>query len=182
MANNCFTSYRFYGERAEELYNDIQKVQDNHKDDIPTWCKYVATDILGYTEEQIEKGSIYVRGQIFLLDACQDVCSIDTDTAWTPCGQLFRELAEKYELNVYWMADERGCCGIWSNDIDGCVWDWKYVVYDSNSGDEENFADDEQALEWINNRSDKQYSSVTDAMEDDNDFCITEVEYGEWKE
>lgn len=182
MANDCFTMYRLYGDK--KLAQDIKRVQARHKDEYPNWCKWLATDLLGYSEEDIKQDKIYVRGQIIDIydDITDDEIMIDTDTAWHPCTQLFDKLAHKYDLDIYWMADERGCVGIWSNDVEHVVWDWEYNVYIEETGAEEYFSSEEDALEFINDYlKDVNHHPITSISQADeiDEIYVTEIEYAE---
>ena len=129
MANICSTRYVFVGkkENISRLAADIKMVSQNsmRNECERYWCLYLATDLLG---EDAQTTKMYVRGDFYVEEVRRKKLLLNTSTAGVPCYELFKRIAEKYELEHYWMAEETGCIGIWSNDADRAVWDWEYAV------------------------------------------------------
>lgn len=129
MPNICSTQYVFIGkkENISRLAADIKMVSQNslRNEYERCWCLYLATDLLG---EDAESTKMHVRGEFYMEKARGKKLLLSTSTAGEPCYKLFRRIAEKYELEHYWMAEETGGIGIWSNDAEHEVWDWEYVV------------------------------------------------------
>lgn len=129
MPNICSTQYVFIGkkENISRLAADIKKVSQNtsRTEFERFWCLYLATDLLG---EDAQTTKMYVRGEFYVEKVRGKKLLLSTSTAGDPCYTLFRRIAEKYDLEHYWMAEETGCVGIWSNDVGHVIWDWEYAV------------------------------------------------------
>lgn len=129
MPNICSTQYVFIGkkENIRRLATDIEKVSKNtsRTDFDRFWCFYLATDLLG---EDAETTKMYLRGEYYVEKVRRKKLLLKTSSAGEPCYELFRRIAEKYDLEHYWMAEETGCMGVWSNDAGHVVWDWEYAV------------------------------------------------------
>jgi len=129
MANICSTKYVFIGseENICRFAKDLQMVSDNssRNEFEQYWCLHLATDLLG---EDPNTSKLYVRGEFFLEEVESNRLTLSTSTAGEPCYRLFSLLAEKYQLQHYWLAEETGCRGVWSNDDEHIVWDCEYMV------------------------------------------------------
>lgn len=178
MANICTTEYRLQGTRILEFWNALLELEHGK----PIRCRDIAHNILHIEDDIIEKCGISLRGEVIYYDMNDEIMTMVINSAWTPLDELMEVICNEYELDYLYMADERGCCGIWSNDINHEVWDWKYVIYSSYGGDEEEFSNEEDAVDWINQelrlRNLKPISHLSDLDgEDYEDYSVTEVEY-----
>ena len=177
MPNWCYTSYRFNGdeENLYKLNEDIDKLSEDNK-------TLFVVDIIDSLKLKVPDGA-NLRGHIIY----NDVGMIETESAWNPCEDFINALCDKYDLTYLYFAEEPGCIGYWSNDIDNEVFDTKYIVYDCESEEEQRFGgpvSDEELkkgiLEWLNlgreSRCQSKFKTFEEASGDDN-VSITEVEY-----
>lgn len=187
MANTCSTEYIFEGEgtliRAlhsllEKIAKDKPKCTNYHDWHIqPNWLGYIAEKVLDSDPDKIS-----CRGEFNLCDI--NICPYDDNwltfevsayTAWSPCNELFEKLAEKYDCNLYWIAEELGCGLFQSND--SCE---KYfhdtIIVDTPEHGSQYFPNQEEALKAIQEEvgNDK---LTWEQAEDLDDFYIYEVDY-----
>ena len=119
MANICTTTYKVTGPRkaVEDLWNTLQAMKVNEKN---VWLGDLAEH---YGIDCRSKG-ISTRGEIYHSDfeAEGDYCllTIETETAWTACTDLFDAVNEVLggELSISWREIECGC-GIFSVHDEG---------------------------------------------------------------
>lgn len=187
MANTCTTDYVFEGEGAqilaihselEKIAKDKPKCADYHDWHIqPNWLGYIAEKALGMDSENIS-----CRGEFNLGDI--DNCPYDdnsltlevsSSTAWSPCNELFEKLAEKYDCNLYWMAEELGCELFQSNDSDEKYFHDTIIINTPEHGSQY-FSNQEDALKAIQEEVGNDTLTWEQAEELD-DFYIYEVDY-----
>ena len=112
MANNCDTQYKLTGSRkaVNDLWNTLQKMAVNKKD----VYLYRLAEHYGI---DYEKKGFSVRGYIYFaeLDLNEEneyyVLTIETDTAWAGCHDLFYAINEilEDELSIsYWEIEPGG--------------------------------------------------------------------------
>lgn len=133
MANLCSTKYRFTGSKTNKkrLQKELFRVQNNtDRGELNRYqCRFLATDILGLKESEI---NFYVRGEFYAEIDKEGELLVSTCSAGVPCEKLFNLLAEKFRLACYWLADETGGIGIWSNDVSHIFFNWEYYIEDEN--------------------------------------------------
>lgn len=148
MANNCATDYVIEcreKKQIEELYGKFQKLLDTqrpyerdgktylgHSD----WLGYIVTDLLGKKVEDIP-----CRGTFQLVEEVQETprgfCfKVFTDTAWCACDVLFNTLAEKFDLDIYYLEIEPGCEVFYTNDDCGYFFPERYYLDSDAEGEE----------------------------------------------
>ena len=149
MANCCDTLYKITGSRkaVNDLWTTLQNMEVNSKN---IWLD----DLAKFYGIDYEKRHISVRGHIYYsalevdADGNRDVLTIETDTAWTGCHDLFRAIGEVLwnELNISYREIESGC------EI--------YAVHD-----EENFFPEECCVDAYGEIFDDVCSDVYDTVE-----------------
>lgn len=112
MANRCDTTYRITGakESVMNLWNTLESMEVNGKD---VWLDRLAEH---YGIDYRKKG-ISVRGHIYSASCEVDektgftILTIDTDTAWTGCHELFSAISRtmKGTLSISYKEIEPGC-------------------------------------------------------------------------
>lgn len=112
MANNCDTVYRITGSRkaVQDLWVTLQSFNVESND---VWL----SDLAEHYGIDYQKRHISVRGHIYFAelqpndDTDSPVLTIETDTAWTGCHDLFRAIGEVLwdELSISYREIESGC-------------------------------------------------------------------------
>lgn len=60
---------------------------------------------------------IYCRGTWDNLKFNGEVLTFNTETAWSPCNEMFDMVCEKYPtLRYFYQSEESGMCEYWTND------------------------------------------------------------------
>ena len=152
MANICSTSYVFVGsdDKVKELRSCLKKLKDTERTVPPidpTWIGYIVQDILGKKWEDV-----YCRGEWdFSWNDDEDSNThlrIYTDTAWNACNECFYELAEKYDLAMFYVSEELGF-GIYDTNDSQHTYFPDYIIVTSE--DETEYIEGrEKVMEYIN--------------------------------
>ena len=121
MANNCDTIYKITGslKAVKDLWNTLQTLEVNRED---VWL-YLLAEHYGI---DYEKRQISVRGHIYYADfGCHeatDSCllTIETDTAWSGCHDLFRAINKELggQMSISYREIEPGCNIYYVHDED----------------------------------------------------------------
>lgn len=112
MANSADTIYKITGSRkaVNALWTTLQKMEVHHKIiELDQLAKFYGIDY--------EKKQISVRGNIYFAEMDtddkndRDVLTIETETAWSGCHDLFREISSVLwgELVINYQEIENGC-------------------------------------------------------------------------
>ena len=146
MANWCTTELYLSGKKAnaEKLQNDLERVFaiDRSGENPQTfesdsyWLAYIIENLLeGKTREDYEcRGNVTMIGDTLTeLDDDHAAVHLMTETAWVPMTDLFRDLAEKYDLAMFYCAEELGCEILETNDEEGVFFSDRYRVEDDES-------------------------------------------------
>ncbi len=120
MANLCNTTYKVTGaEKAvKDLWNTLQSMNVNGKD---IWLGSLAE----HYGIDFESRGIKVRGDIYFADFEEDedntLLTIETETAWTACNEVFAAINEVLndELSISYREIECGCEIYYVHD-EGC--------------------------------------------------------------
>ena len=176
MPNWCSTDYQIVGKRTEvqNLYNKFKKViatdRSYEKDGttfLPnsSWLGYVVKDILD-------------------IDEANDTASFQlmTETAWSDCRKLFFTLMDKFDVQIFFIAEELGCGIFQGNDEDGRYLTSRYIVDDFDEGMEYYSTFDEVAeiLEKLTGKIVYDFKQAEKLIEDcelDEKIAIHEIEY-----
>lgn len=152
MANLCTTSYVFVGndDKVKELRSRLQQLKDTERKVSPidpTWIGYIVQDILGKKWEEV-----YCRGEWdFSWKDDEDANThlrIYTNTAWNACNECFSELAEKYNLAIFYVSEELGCGIYETNDGQHTYFPDEIIV--TSEDDTEYIEGREKVMEYIN--------------------------------
>ena len=157
MANNCDTIYKITGTRkaVNDLWTTLNNMDVNSKD---VWLD----DLAKHYGIDYKKKHISVRGHIYYSAFESDeendryVLTIETDTAWTGCHELFRAISEVLwdELNINYREIEPGC------EI--------FAVHD-----EENFFPEECCVTSYGEPFDVTYEDIYDTVSDAiSEWCL----------
>ena len=72
---------------------------------------------------------IYCRGTWDNLKFNGEVLTFNTETAWSPCNEMFDMVCEKYPtLRYFYQSEEPGMCEYWTNDDEGKYFPDRYYV------------------------------------------------------
>ena len=72
---------------------------------------------------------IYCRGTWDNLKFNGEVLTFNTETAWSPCNEMFDMVCEKYPtLRYFYQSEEPGMCEYWTNDDEGKDFPGRYYV------------------------------------------------------
>ena len=138
MANRCFTTYKITGYKPalESLVRALEEIKPNNYD-------IYLSDLAKHYNIDYEKECISVRGWIDYWQYDENVLTIDTDTAWNGCHNLFyainRELKDK--LSISYREEESG------NDI--------FYIHD-----EEEFFPEECMIDYDISKDGRNYADV----------------------
>ena len=132
MPNWCYTEITMVGsqENVNRLYNDVTELlaEDRKGSSEDTWSFLNDSNWLGYVAEGllgVFRDKISFRGT---LDSIEDPWKESGDkwrvdmmwcTAWSPCYELQKLLAQRYKLRLYFRAEEGGCGLYETNDACG---------------------------------------------------------------
>ena len=187
MANTCTTEYVFEGEGAqiralhselEKIVKDKPKCTDYHDWHVqPNWLGYVAENVLGLDSEKISCRGEFNLGEIDNCPYDDNLLTLGVSayTAWSPCNELFEKLAEKYDCNLYWMAEELGCELFQSNDSAGKYFHDTIIIDIPDEGCEY-FQTEEDAVKSIVEKTGN--PNITfDEIEDLDEVYVYKVDY-----
>ena len=95
-----------------------------------------------------------------------EVLTFNTETAWSPCNEMFDMVCEKYPtLRYFYQSEEPGMCEYWTNDDEGKYFPDRYYVDVCTSEEEyysEYFQDLESVYDWLEGICEVQVKSRQD--------------------
>ena len=121
MPNWCSTAYVIEGDAKEikSLYELMKRLEDMEK---PSVKNGFGTTWLGCLVDALGKdwNDVYCRGEWSSLEVDGEVIRLYTETAWSPCNEVFDLVREKYpSLYYYFQAEEPGMGIYETNDSSG---------------------------------------------------------------
>ena len=122
MANWCCTDIVMEGakENIQKLYEDLGQAKDD-------WLGRVAFDILGIDWNDIPcRGWMNGEPGLYIDEHIGHIRMIWI-TAWNPCYELQNKLADKYDLSVYFIANESELSIHETNDVEGKFFPCRYI-------------------------------------------------------
>ena len=154
MPNWCSTAYAIEG-NATELKKLYELMKDLEKRQKPSVQNGFGTTWLGCLVEALGESweKIYCRGTWDNLKFNGEVLTFNTETAWSPCNEMFDMVCEKYPtLRYFYQSEEPGMCEYWTNDDEGKYFPDRYYVDVCTSEEEyysEYFQDLESVYDWL---------------------------------
>lgn len=148
MPNWCSTAYAIEG-NATELKKLYELMKDLEKRQKPSVQNGFGTTWLGCLVEALGESweKIYCRGTWDNLKFNGEVLTFNTETAWSPCNEMFDMVCEKYPtLRYFYQSEEPGMCEYWTNDDKGKYFPDRYYV-DVCTSEEEYYSEYFQDLE-----------------------------------
>lgn len=130
MPNWCSTAYAIEG-NATELKKLYELMKDLEKRQKPSVQNGFGTTWLGCLVEALGESweKIYCRGTWDNLKFNGEVLTFNTETAWSPCNEMFDMVCEKYPtLRYFYQSEEPGMCEYWTNDDEGKYFPDRYYV------------------------------------------------------
>lgn len=116
----------------------------------PNWLGFLAEKVLG-----LDPNKISCRGEFCIADTNNNpyedkelTLHVDAYTAWSPCTELFEKVADKFDLKVYWMAEELGIGLFQTNDFDNKFF-YDTIIVDFEDSETEYFQSKEDAMKRI---------------------------------
>lgn len=175
MANTCFSEYIFAGEprKIATLHNDIKRVLDTPREDKgsdtyvsePNWLGWLVTDLLHKKWREVYcRGSIHVANIEYDPEHLPAELRFTTDSAWSPCRELFLLLSEKYEVDMYYMSEDPGCELYETNDSIGIYFKARYVINHDDTTEYTN--SEEDAVSLINQWQGTAYTTIDEIQRD----------------
>ena len=167
MPNWCSTAYAIEGDAQEikSLYELMKKLEDMEK---PSVENGFGTAWLGCLVDALGKdwNNVSCRGEWSCLEMEDDTISFCTETAWSPCNEVFDLVCEKFpSLSYYFKAEEPGLEIYETNDEDGTYFPDRYYLDACTPEEEyisEYFLNQEEAFKWIEKKTGKPIRSAED--------------------
>jgi len=167
MPNWCSTAYAIEGDAKEvkSLYDLMSGLQKQKEPSIPNdygsaWLGSLV-DALG---EDWKK--VYCRGSWYDMEFDGRVLTFNTETAWSPCNEMFDTVCKKYPtLSYYYRSEEPGMALYFTNDKEGRYFQDRFIVELCTPEEEyytEYFPDLQSMYEWLEDISDMQVQSMQD--------------------
>lgn len=185
MPNWCVTSIAMTGKKENvlRLKNDVVRLMETDRkgcadwsfESHSDWLGYFAADLLGISWESIDcRGTIVDVPQVVeLLDPEEWKIDMCWETAWAPCYELQKKLAEKYGLKLYFCADESGCCIHETNDVEGRFFSGRFQWDDGME------ATDYETFESLAGDFVAEYGGEVHSLEDLEERIANELEDGD---
>ncbi len=167
MPNWCSTAYAIEGDAKEvnELYELMKGLQERKE---PSVENGFGTSWLGCLVDALGKdwNEVYCRGDWKGLDMKDGVLHFTTETAWSPCNEIFNFVREKFpSLRYYFQAVELGMAIYETNDSEGLYFPDRYYVVACTPDEEydsECFSTLPEVYEWIEELAEQPIKSQED--------------------
>lgn len=167
MPNWCSTAYAIEGNAKElkKLYDLMNGLQERKEPLVPNgfgtaWLGCLV-DALGENWEKV-----HCRGDWNNLQFDSNVLTFNTETAWSPCNEVFDMVCEKYPtLHYFYQSEEPGMGLYCTNDEDGKHFPDRFYVDVCISEEEyytEYFSDLQSVYDWLEGICDMQVRSMQD--------------------
>ena len=167
MPNWCSTAYAIEGNAKElkKLYDLMNGLQERKEPSVPNgfgtaWLGCLV-DALGENWEKV-----HCRGDWNNLQFDGNVLTFNTETAWSPCNEVFDMVCEKYPtLHYFYQSEEPGMGLYCTNDEDGKHFPDRFYVDVCISEEEyytEYFSDLQSVYDWLEGICDMQVRSMQD--------------------
>lgn len=133
MANNCYTTYKIIGDESA-MNNLIQSLNDLNNNN----TMYIQlSDLAKRFNINTEKRCISVRGKIYFYELDDNVLTIETETDWVGCHDLFNAINKKLnnKLSISYREIEPGCNIFNVHDDNAFFTEKYYITYDGDEFD-----------------------------------------------
>ncbi len=130
MPNWCNTAYTLVGDK-EELDALHKTMSELEQSDQPTEPLRFGSTWLGNLVEALggDPKDIRCRGEWQNLDYRGGAITFNTETAWSPCNEVWDLVRSRYpSIDYYFLAEECGNCLYLTNDAEGLYYPERYVV------------------------------------------------------
>ena len=167
MPNWCSTAYAIDGDAKEikQLYDLMKGLEER---DSPSVENGFGTTWLGCLVNAIGKDwkEVQCRGSWSGLEINDEVLKFFTETAWSPCNEVFDLIKETFpSIHYYFQAEEPGMEIYETNDEFGTYFSDRYFL-DVCTPEEEYFSEyftkQEDAFSWLEEISGEQIKSIED--------------------
>lgn len=167
MPNWCSTAYAIEGDAKEvkSLYDLMNELQKQKEPFVPNgfgtaWLGSLV-DALGENWE-----NVFCRGSWYDLEFDGRVLTFNTETAWSPCNEMFDMVCKKYPtLSYFYRSEEPGMALYFTNDKEGRYFQDRFVIELCTPEEEyytEYFPDLQSMYEWLEDICDMQVQSMQD--------------------
>ncbi len=167
MPNWCSTAYAIEGDAKEvkSLYDLMNGLQEQKEPSVPNgfgtaWLGSLV-DALGENWEKV-----FCRGSWYDLQFDGRVLTFSTETAWSPCNEMFDMVCKKYPtLSYFYRSEEPGMALYCTNDKEGRYFQDRFAVEVCTPEEEyytEYFPDLQSMYEWLEDICDMQVQSMQD--------------------
>ena len=167
MPNWCSTAYAIEGNAKElkKLYDLMNGLQERKEPSVPNgfgtaWLGCLVDAFGGNWKE------VFCRGNWYNLQFDGNVLTFNTETAWSPCNDVFDMVCEKYSaLRYFYQSEEPGMGLYCTNDEDVKYFPDRFYVDVCISEEEYNtgyFPDLQNVYEWLEYIFDVQVQSMQD--------------------
>lgn len=167
MPNWCSTAYAVEGNAKElkKLYDLMNGLQERKEPSVPNgfgtaWLGCLV-DALGGTWKEV-----FCRGNWYNLQFDGNVLTFNTETAWSPCNEVFDMVCKKYSaLRYFYQSEEPGMGLYCTNDEKGKYFSDRFYVDMCISEEEYDtgyFTDLQSVYEWLEEIFDVQVQSMQD--------------------
>lgn len=154
MPNWCSSAYTIVGEEkeVEALHGLMEKLEGMREPSVPngfgtSWLGCLVDALGGDCEKT------YCRGSWSDLDLQGGTLTFNTETAWSPCNEVFELVRSKFpSISYYFLAEEGGNGMYQTNDGSGAYYPERFFVELCTPNEDygqEYFADLPSALHWI---------------------------------
>lgn len=167
MPNWCSTAYAIEGDAKEvkSLHDLMSGLQKQKEPSVPNgfgtaWLGNLV-DAFGENWEKV-----YCRGSWYDLEFDGRVLTFNTETAWSPCNEMFDMVCKKYPtLSYYYRSEEPGMALYFTNDKEGRYFQDRFVVELCTPEEEyytEYFPGLQSMYGWLEDICDMQVQSMQD--------------------
>ena len=167
MPNWCSTAYAIEGDAKEvkSLYDLMNELQKQKEPSVPNGS---GTAWLGCLVDALGENwkNVFCRGSWYDLEIDGRVLTFNTETAWSPCNEMFDMVCKKYPtLSYFYRSEEPGMALYFTNDKEGRYFQDRFVVELCTHEEEyytEYFPDLQSMYEWLEDIRDMQVQSMQD--------------------
>lgn len=182
MPNWCTTDYVCVGkvdnvsallDEFERIYTTDRKEQNSDLPSRRSWLGYVGSDLLGLDPSKRE---VHRDGYLSCLAVDYSFCDkneteayfeFSTETAWVDCRQLFHLIAEKFDVDIFFITVELGNPMFETNDENGRFFTTQYILdnFDKGMSYYDSFEEVAEVLLKLSGESPQCFDEIEDFLE-----------------